>query len=269
MTSPPQLQLRDVTFAPPLFSRQQARQKTTRQGLTDPLDSAQLVLQGISCDIFQGDRVSIIGPSGAGKTSLLRLLNRLSEVTQGSICLEGQDIRQIPVLQLRQQVTLVLQESKLLGMTVREAIAYPLKLRQLPAQTIRDRLSTWTEHLHIPSEWLDRTELELSVGQRQLVALTRALAVQPKILLLDEPTAALDAGRGHTLLTVLTNLAATQGTTILMVNHQLDLAEQFCDRVLFLQQGKLVQDSPADQTDWPELRQRLLQAEAQEAQEWG
>ena len=229
---------------------------------------SQNLLKDISIEVSQGDRVAIVGPSGAGKTSLLRLLNRLSEPTSGSIYLENQDYRQIPVVQLRQQVTLVQQESKLLGMTVGEALAYPLVLRGLPRAQIQQRLLSWIEQLHIPEDWLERTEVQLSVGQRQLVAIARALVIQPKILLLDEPTSALDVGRATHLLQILTHLATTHQTTILMVNHQLDLAQAFCTRVLHLQQGQLIQDAPDLTLDWVKLQSALIQAEAAATEEW-
>ncbi len=230
---------------------------------------SQYLLKGISFEVFKGDRVAIVGPSGAGKTSLLRLLNRLSEPTSGSIYLENQEYRQIPVIQLRQQVPLVLQESKLLGMTVQEALAYPLVLRGLPRSQIQQRLCYWIEQLHIPAEWLNRTELQLSVGQRQLVAIARALVIQPKILLLDEPTSALDAGRAFHLVQVLTQLASSSQTTIFMVNHQLELAQMFCTRVLHLEHGQLIQDAPnSSQMDWAKLRETLIQAEDLAAEEW-
>lgn len=227
------------------------------------------LLKDISFEVFRGERIAIVGPSGAGKTSLLRLLNRLSEPTAGSIYLENQNYRQVPVIGLRQQITLVAQESKLLGMTVQEALAYPLVLQGLPRSQREQRLSHWIEQMHIPTEWLGRTEVQLSVGQRQLVAIARALIIQPKILLLDEPTSALDAGRASHLLQVLTGLPTSSQTTILMVNHQLELAELFCTRVLHLQHGQLIQDAPnSGQLDWARLRETLIQANAQAGDEW-
>jgi D-methionine transport system ATP-binding protein len=224
------------------------------------------LLEEISLQIFAGDRLSLVGHSGSGKTSLLRLLNRLSDPSQGKIFFENQNIQQISALLLRQQVVLVPQESRLLGMTVRQTLAYPLTLRGVKHP--QPQISPWLEKLHIPSEWLDRQEVQLSLGQRQWIAIARALILQPKLLLLDEPTSALDAGRAALLLQVLTELSQTQGTAILMVNHQLDLAAQFGDRVLHLQQGKLVQNLAAAQTDWAKLQQTLRQAETQAAQEW-
>ncbi len=226
------------------------------------------ILQNISLEVFPGERLVIVGSSGAGKTSLLRLLNRLIEPTSGKMYLENQEYRQIPVIQLRQEVTLVLQESKLLGMTVQQALAYPLVLRGLPKQTIQQRVSDWIEKLHIPSEWLSRTELQLSAGERQLVAIARALVTQPKILLLDEPTSALDAGTASHVMQVLIQLSQTYQTTILIVNHQLDLAQMFCTRLLYLKQGHLLANQSASEINWINLRERLMQAEAQAAEEW-
>ena len=229
--------------------------------LTASVGSSYL-LQNISFAVSAGDRLTIIGPSGAGKTSLLRLLNRLSEPSDGSIYLENLRLSQIPVVQLRQQVVLVPQEPKLLGMTVQEALAYPLVLQKLPKGEIQKRVEDWTIKLKIPKDWLERNEWQLSLGQRQLVAIARALAMQPKILLLDEPTSALDTGIAYRLLEVLTQLASSSKTAILMVNHHLELAQKFASRVLYLQNGQLLEDTPATQLDWAKLRDNLVQAEA-------
>ncbi|ARV61371.1 cobalt ABC transporter [Nostocales cyanobacterium HT-58-2] len=222
------------------------------------------ILQDISFEVFEGERVAIVGPSGAGKTYLLRLLNRLSEPTSGKIYLENQEYRQIPVLQLRSFVTLVAQEPKLLGMTVKEALAYPLVLRGLPKQTIQERVTHWIEQLEIPDEWSARTEVQLSAGQRQLVAIARALVIQPKILLLDEPTSALDVGRSERLMEILSKLAHSHQTTVVMVNHQLELAQKFCTRLLCLQQGRLLVNQEAPEISWVSVKESLTQAKAQD-----
>lgn len=234
--------------------------------LKTPIASNYL-LENISFQVHKGDRIAIVGPSGAGKTSLLRLLNRLSSPTSGSIYLKNTEYRQIPAIELRRQITLVIQESKLLGMSVREALAYPLKLRGVNLSNIGERISRAIEQLHIPEEWLNRTELQLSTGQKQLVAIARGIILQPKILLLDEPTSALDAGKAAHILQVLTDLTHSN-TTIIMVNHQLELAEQFSTRVLYLQRGQLMENSISHQINWVQLRQNLIQAEAETEQEW-
>ncbi|GAB4334491.1 MAG: amino acid ABC transporter ATP-binding protein [Leptolyngbyaceae cyanobacterium] len=260
--STPQLQLEQVSLAPNLF----------RSAKVSPKDLASInpyyLLRDVSLQVFTGDRIAIIGPSGAGKTSLLRLINRLNEPTSGTLYFEEQPYSKIPVLQLRQQVVLVLQESKLLGMMVQDALAYPLQLRGLDKKTIQARMREWIERFRIPSDWLNRTEQQLSVGQRQIVAIARAALTHPKVLLLDEPTSALDAGRSQQLLDVLNDLSANHGTTILMINHQLDLAKQFSDRMVYLEQGQILQDYPSQQIDWLALKQQLQCTEQQQTEEW-
>lgn len=225
------------------------------------------LLSDLSFAVDPGEKVAIIGPSGAGKTSLLRVLNRLTSPTTGSIYLEKRHYREISALEWRREVTLVLQESKLLGMTVGEAAAYPLQLRGLRPAEISERTSYWMEKLHVPQDWLSRTELQLSVGQRQLVAIARAAAIEPTVLLLDEPTSALDSGKGAQLLKAL-QLLADKGTTILMANHQLEIARDFCTRVLHLHSGFLVADVASKEVDWAGLRESLVAAEVRETEEW-
>ncbi|AFY80756.1 ABC transporter ATP-binding protein [Oscillatoria acuminata] len=250
---------------------QNAQLRLDRVSLNAAIAGARMekpILNEICFDVYPGDRLAIVGPSGGGKTSLLRLMARLIDPSRGALYLDGQDYRKIPVLELRQQVTLVLQDSKLLGMTVQEAIAYPLNLRGMKSPQIQERVSTWMDRLHLPTEWLERTEMQLSVGQRQLVALCRALVIEPKILLLDEPTSALDVGRAEHLLQVLAEVALHTETTLIMVNHQLDLAQQFCNRLLYLHKGTLLEDLPEEQIDSAKLRSAIVQAEAEAASEW-
>lgn len=257
-----QLQVKQVSYAPQLFKAVRPEASNVHSVPVPWL------LQEVSFDVFPGDRIAIVGASGSGKTTLLRLLNRLSEPTAGSIHLNGQAYPHVPVVQLRQQIVLMLQESKLLGMTVQQALAYPLSLRGLTKQMIQQRISEWMERLHLPQEWLDRTEHQLSVGQRQLVAIARALITQPQILLLDEPTSALDGRRSQQVLDVLIELSDRQQTTILMSNHQLDLAQKFSTRLLHFHQGKLLQDRTAQDVDWIALEHHLRTADLEQAEAW-
>jgi D-methionine transport system ATP-binding protein len=222
------------------------------------------ILQDISFEVPSCARTGIVGPTGAGKTFLLRLLNRLSEPTSGKIYFENQDYSQIPVLQLRSSIVLVPQESRLLGMTVKDALSYPLVLRGLPKAEIHHRVSQWVEQLQIPDDWLGRTEVQLSVGQRQLVAIARALVIQPKVLLLDEPTSTLDVGYSERLLQILSQLTQTQNTTVLLVSHQLDIIAGFCDNVIHLSQGRLISNQRAEYIDWNMLRESITQAETED-----
>jgi D-methionine transport system ATP-binding protein len=225
------------------------------------------LLKDINFHLKAGTRLGLVGPSGAGKTSLLRLLNKLTSPTSGDIVLNGENYRNIPAVNLRQRVALLMQESHLLGMTVQEAIAYPLTLRSLPPAEINQRLEYWREQLNISSEWLDKTELQLSVGQRQLVAIARCLVTQSEVILLDEPTSALDRGKTENLLRVLTEISQG-GTIIIMVNHQLDIVKQFATDVIYLQEGEIHQNMVADRLNWQGLQNSLIEAEKQDAMDF-
>ena len=216
------------------------------------------LLRDISFSVYEGDRIAIAGASGSGKTSLLKLCNSLYSPTVGKISFSTTDIAQKSPIKLRQQIVLVPQEPKLLGMRVQEALTYPLKLQQLSALEIKKRVTTWSEALKIPQTWLERHELQLSLGQRQLVAIARALLMQPLILLLDEPTSALDLGASDRLLTLLNSLVANQRMTIMMVNHQLELSANFAERILYLDKGSLIEDTVASTSKWQKFQEKLL-----------
>jgi D-methionine transport system ATP-binding protein len=229
-------------------------------GLVTPL-RGQLLLEDISFQVKSNTFLAIVGPSGAGKSTLLRLLNRLQEPSTGRIFWQGKSFTEIPVVSLRRQLVLVPQEPKLLGMTVQNALAYPLQLLQQSAAEIKGAISNCLTDLHIPLDWLERSESQLSLGQRQLVSIGRALLLKPQILLLDEPTSALDVGTANHTLTVLNNLVKHQGMSVIMVNHQLEFVKEFAEEIIYLQNGRIIFINPAAGVDWGELREKLIQAE--------
>jgi D-methionine transport system ATP-binding protein len=242
------LQLKSISYTPPNF---------TRPLLTD-----------ISFDLAAGECITLTGITGAGKSTLLRLLNRLSEPTTGEILLEGQNYRSTPPVALRRRIVLVSQEPKLLGMKVREALAYPLKLQSLNSAEIQQRIVTITEQFQIPTDWFDRTELQLSAGQKQIVSIARGVITQPQILLLDEPIANLDFTTAERVLTTLINIAQTQKIGMIIVNHQLELAVKFSDRLLYLQEGTLLLDRVSSSVNWQDLQQQLRESEDRSISEW-
>jgi D-methionine transport system ATP-binding protein len=242
------LQLDRVSYTPPNF---------TRPLLTD-----------ISFGLAAGECVTLTGITGAGKSTLLRLLNRLSEPTTGQILFDGEDYRSILPQILRQRVMLVSQEPKLLGLKVREALAYPLTLQSLSTDEIRQRVVTVSEELEIPTEWFDKTELQLSAGQKQIVSIARGLITQPQILLLDEPIANLDFTTAERILTRITHMTRSRQMGVIIVNHQLELAARFSDRLLYLQDGKLLLDQASRLVNWADLQQQLHTATSQSIAEW-
>ncbi|WP_299404516.1 ATP-binding cassette domain-containing protein [Acaryochloris sp. IP29b_bin.148] len=224
----------------------------------------QYLLQNISMEVFAGDRIGIVGASGSGKTTLLRLFNRLSNPSSGQLYFEQQPLSDWPVLSLRQQVMLVPQEPKLLGMTVQETLSYPLRLQNLPEQTIATRVSLWRKRLGIVDDWLNSTELQLSVGQRQLVSLARACITEPKVGIFDEPTSALDPGTIARVAQVLT----ASSMTLVIASHQFEFLAQVCDRILWLNQGQLILDVPTREINWSDIKEQLaVQAQVEQA-EW-
>ena len=247
-------------MTPPLLTFDRVRLRAPLSNIT--------LLDDISFHLNPGDRCVLIGPSGSGKTQLLRLCNRLSDADRGEIRFEDQPIATWPVRRYRETVTLVLQESSLLSQTVETAIAYPLTLRGLKPATIQQRLADWCDRLNLPTEWLPKTEAQLSVGQRQWVALTRALAIEPKVLLLDEPTSALDAGRSDRLIRVLIDLADRRGTATIMTTHQFDIAREFATRLLYLENGRLLRDVSAEAVDWEVIKREVIAIEQKSKSEW-
>lgn len=232
--------------------------------LNDPLGLTTL-LSDISFQIQERDRAVILGTSGSGKTSLLHLLNRLSDPTSGQLFYRGTPYNQLSVISLRQNIVLVPQEPKLLGMTVSEALAYPLKLQKLPPNEIKTRLTTYCEQLKIPENWYEKSELELSLGQRQLVTIARGLVMQPDILLLDEPTSALDIATASRVL----EIVKQQDMAIIMVNHQWDIAQQFSHQVFYLQEGMIQKTLLNHNLDWEALKTEIIRQEKELEQEWG
>ena len=149
-------------------------------------------------------------------------------------------------------------------MQVNEAIAYPLKLQKSNPKEIDARIKKWIDRLQIDRQLLNRSERELSLGQRQWVAIARALVMQPEILLLDEPTSALDRGLSHLLLDILTEQAqAPQPMTVIMINHQLDLVQSWCDWLICLAHGQLTEDRAANEVDWQAIDDSLKRDQTQ------
>ena len=242
------LQLKSIDYTPPNF---------TRPLLTD-----------ISLSLAAGECITLTGITGAGKSTLLRLLNRLSEPTSGQILLSEVDYRSISPVTLRQRVMLVSQTPQLLGMKVREALAYPLELQSLGGAEIKQRILTVAEQFEIPTDWFDRTQLQLSVGQKQIVSIARGIVTQPQVLLLDEPIASLDASTAARILTTINTICRSQKIGAIVVNHQLELAAQFSDRLLYLHDGKLLIDELSTSVDWQNIQQQIRESEDRSISEW-
>lgn len=214
----------------------------------------QIVLNGINEDIRKGEVVVVIGPSGSGKSTFLRCLNLIEQPTKGKILFENQSIlgKAIDINVIRQQMGMVFQQFNLFPhMTVLDNISFaPRKLKRLSKK----------EGVELALRLLRRVGLEekansyphqLSGGQKQRIAIARSLAMNPKVMLFDEPTSALDPEMVGEVLQVMKELA-NEGMTMAIVTHEMGFAKEVADRVLFMDQGKIVeQGRPQELFSYP------------------
>jgi D-methionine transport system ATP-binding protein len=142
-------------------------------------------------------------------------------------------------------------------MTVQEALVYPLRLRKLPKADVQNRWQRWSNILSLPPEWLDRTEALLSGGQKQWVAIARALLSEPQILLLDEPTSALDLGRSQTLIKLLLDYQAQQNVPMVISTHNLNFARQYATKLIYLDHGQMKYQQSKHEIVWDNIHEAL------------
>lgn len=205
-----------------------------------------MILSDVSFEINKGTCTVICGPSGSGKSSLLRCINLLNDYTEGEIALLGKDIRSYDRKTLRKTIGMVFQQYNLFDhLTVLAnctlALKYTLKLDAKAAKT---RAMNYLEQVNM-AEHAKKYPSQLSGGQQQRVAIARALSLQPALLLLDEPTAALDPETSFEVLETIKQLA-DQGVTMLYVTHEIHLARQIADHVVFLEDGKVYKQGNVD-----------------------
>ena len=201
------------------------------------------ILRGITLDIAAGETVGVLGPSGAGKTSLLMIMAGLESLSRGSIDLAGQDVTGMGEDALaalrRDNVGIIFQAFRLIpSMTALQNVAVPLELAgrtdamELAAAAL-DSVGLGHRKTHLPDQ--------LSGGEQQRVAIARAIAPRPRILLADEPTGNLDSGTSDRVIATLFEATETAGAALVMVTHDAALAER-CGRVLTIKDGRIVDD---------------------------
>ena len=206
-------------------------------------------LNGISFQVVKGEFLGIMGSSGSGKTTLLNCLATIIKPTDGSIQMQEKDLGQLKGNQLAdyrgKEIGYLFQNFELLdNLTAKENILLPLSLHKVDDNESKVRLELLSQYLDI-SELLDKFPSQLSGGQRQRVAAARALILDPKIVFADEPTGALDSKNATILMQKLSEMNQVEETAILMVTHD-SIAASFCNRILFIQDGKLFHEIRRD-----------------------
>jgi len=192
------------------------------------------ILGSLDLKVYKGELVTIMGTSGSGKTTLLRLINRLSEIDSGIILLNGNDIRGHVPMELRRNIGMVFQVPVTFKGSVRDNLAFGINL-----WGGNSGIETLSRDAGIPEDLLDADAGQLSIGEKQRVCIARALANQPEILLLDEPTSSLDAFSAQRIEKLLLDLQKERALTILWVTHEKEQVERIGGRRLILRDGRL------------------------------
>ena len=216
-------------------------------------------LDGVTTTINKGDVMVVIGPSGSGKSTFLRSLNLLEEPTGGSIIFEGVDITKkkyknaqgktvkLDIDALRQKMGMVFQHFNLFPhMTILEnMVLAPMKVRGMSREEAEKKARALLDRVGL-ADRADAYPIQLSGGQKQRVAIVRALAMEPEVMLFDEPTSALDPERVGEVLDVMKELAK-EGMTMVCVTHEMGFAREVGNRVLFMADGKLLEEGTPEQ----------------------
>lgn len=210
---------------------------------------ANVVLDGITTDICQGEVVVIIGPSGSGKSTFLRSLNLLEEPTGGKILFEGTDITdpKVDINRHRQKIGMVFQQFNLFPhKTVKENIMLaPVTLKLMTREEAERKAEELLSRVGLPDK-ADAYPEMLSGGQKQRIAIARALAMNPDVMLFDEPTSALDPEMVGEVLELMRELADS-GMTMAVVTHEMGFAKEVATRVLFIDDGKIQEENAPEE----------------------
>jgi phospholipid/cholesterol/gamma-HCH transport system ATP-binding protein len=208
----------------------------------------QKVLQGVSLSVASGEILSVLGRSGTGKSVLLRLLIGLQKPESGSICVEGQEITTLPLdglNEVRKKIGFLFQQAALYdSMTIEENVAFPLiRHSKLPPGERKDRVRQLLSSVGLDSD-TDKAPSEISGGMKKRVGLARALALDPEIIMFDEPTAGLDPISGAEIGKLIQQLKKDRGITCIVVTHDIHEARSISDRLVVLNEGKIIIEGP-------------------------
>ena len=203
------------------------------------------VLKNINFEVNKGEVVVVCGPSGSGKSTLIRCINRLEDIDSGKIIVNGKDLydKKTKINKLRQEVGMVFQHFNLFPhLTILENITIaPIKVKKIPKKEAEKLAMELLERVKIPHQ-AHKYPSELSGGQKQRVAIARTLAMKPKIILFDEPTSALDPEMIGEVLDVMKSLAK-ENYTIVCVTHEMGFAKEVSDRIVFMDEGKVIEEN--------------------------
>lgn len=205
-----------------------------------------VAVDDINLSFDKGEFICFIGTSGSGKTTSMRMLNRMTDPSKGKILIDGQDIQKINPVELRRQIGYVIQNIGLMPhMTIRENIVLVPKLLKVPVEERNKIAEKMIDLVELPREMLDCYPNELSGGQQQRIGVVRALAANQDIILMDEPFGALDPITRDSLQDLVKDLQERLGKTIVFVTHDMDEALKLANKIAIMSEGKVIQfDTP-------------------------
>ncbi len=205
-----------------------------------------IAVDNLHLSFGKGEFICFIGTSGSGKTTSMRMINRMTEPTKGKILIDGQDIQKMNAVELRRKIGYVIQSIGLMPhMTIRENITLVQKLLKIEQEKRNQTAEKMIDLVELPREMLDRYPSELSGGQQQRIGVVRALAADQDIILMDEPFGALDPITRDSLQDLVKDLQERLGKTIVFVTHDMDEALKLASKIAIMSEGKVVQfDTP-------------------------
>ncbi|WP_436950999.1 betaine/proline/choline family ABC transporter ATP-binding protein [Staphylococcus shinii] len=203
-------------------------------------------VDNISLEVESGEFIAFIGTSGSGKTTALRMINRMIEATDGQITINGKDVRKLNPVELRRKIGYVIQQIGLMPhMTIRENIVLVPKLLKWSQEKKEKKAKELIKLVDLPEEFLDRYPSQLSGGQQQRIGVVRALAAEQDVILMDEPFGALDPITRDTLQDLVKELQQKLGKTFIFVTHDMDEAIKLADKICIMSEGRVIQyDTP-------------------------
>jgi putative ABC transport system ATP-binding protein len=205
------------------------------------------ILRDLTLDLPRTEVTALIGPSGAGKTSLIRLLNRLDDPSSGEVLFDEKPITSYPVFSLRRRVGFVFQRPTMFQGTVADNLRVAVTLGVERERTGAPDMERVLEAVGLDASYATRDASRLSGGEQQRVSIARALMTRPDVLLLDEPTSALDPEVAERLLTTIVRLSRERGVAVVMVTHRLSEAQRASTFTVMLEAGRLVEAGPTAQ----------------------
>jgi osmoprotectant transport system ATP-binding protein len=220
----------------------------TMSHLNKTYSGGKVAVDDFNLEIQKGEFVCFIGTSGSGKTTTMRMINRMLQQTSGTIKLNGKDISEMDPVQLRRKIGYVIQNIGLMPhMTIRQNITIVPRLLKWSQEKMDERAKEMIKLVELPEEFLDRYPSELSGGQQQRIGVVRALAADQDLILMDEPYGALDPITRESLQDLIKDLQMRLGKTVVFVTHDMDEALTLATRIVVMDAGKIIQIATPDE----------------------